>query len=55
MGAQCEFAHHIETYEFRMNQSQPSQDHKLEVTIFYNKINRILPCIRHNYRVVTGE
>ena len=49
MGAQCEFAHHIETFEFRMNQSHPSQDHKFEVPIFYNKIKWILPCIRHNF------
>ena len=49
MGGQCEIAHHTENYKFRMNQSQPSQDGKFEVTIFYNKINRILPCIRHNF------
>ena len=49
MGGQCEIAHHTETYKFRMNQSQPSQDGKFEVTIFYNNINRILPCIRHNF------
>ena len=49
MGGQCEIAHHTETFKFRMNQSQRSQDDKFEVTIFYNKINRILPCIRHNF------
>jgi len=49
MGGQCKIAHHTETYKFRMNQSQPSQDDKFEVTIFYDKINRILPCIRHNF------
>ena len=49
MGGQSEIAHHTETYKFRMNQSQPIQDDKFEVTIFYNKINRILTCIRHNF------